>query len=162
LDFGFGKLFIDLHKINNMKFSFDKILAAFGNNRAKEQTDSDNFTEDNINSLKDDAFAISEENAIFLAVKELGGFYYLKTIIVGTFKIKTNKGATLSIKGTDFELELKTDMDEFESEYSNTSNRNITRIDFQIEEEVASKIDKSLVKTLELKAKKHQILFNTF
>ena len=59
---------------------------------------------------------------MLLAVKELGGFYYLKTIVVGAFKIKTIKGATLMIVGNKFELKLKTDMDEFESEYSNISN----------------------------------------
>ena len=145
-----------------MEFSFDKILAAFGNIRAMERTYVDNYTEDIINSLKDEAFAISDENVMFLAVKELGGFYYLKTIIVGAFKIKTIKGATLMIIGKEFELKLKTDMDEFESEYLNISNRYITRIDFQIEENEVSKIDKSIINTLELKAKKNQILFKTF
>ncbi|MCH7524545.1 MAG: hypothetical protein IIC74_05940 [Bacteroidetes bacterium] len=145
-----------------MKFSFDKILAAFGNIRAMERTHVDNYTEDIIKSLKDEAFAISNENVMLLAVKELGGFYYLKTIVVGAFKIKTIKGATLMIIGNEFELKLKTDMDEFESEYSNISNRYITRIDFQIEENEVSKIDKSIINTLELKAKKHQILFKTF
>lgn len=144
-----------------MKFSFDKILATFGNKRALERTHVDNHTEDILSSIKDNAFAISNDNVLFLAIKELGGFYYLKTIVVGAFKIKTNKGATLSINGIDFDLELKTDMNEFESEHSNISNRHVTRIDFQIEEEDALKIDESLINTLELKAKKHQILFTT-
>lgn len=144
-----------------MKFFFDKVLATFGNSRAMERTQIDNHTEDVLSSIKDNAFAISNDNVLFLAIKELGGFYYLKTIIVGVFKIKTIKGATLTINGTDFDLELKTDMDEFESEHTNISNRHVTRIDFQIEEEDASKIDESLINTLELKAKKYQILFTT-
>ena len=146
-----------------MKFSFDKVLAAFGNIRAMERTHVDDFTEDeiNLNSLKNEAFAISKANVLFAETKELGGFYYLKTIIVGAFKIKTNKGAILTVTGTNFELKLKTDMDEFESEYSNVSNRHITRIDFQIEKEDISKIDTSLVNALELNTKKHQILFTT-
>jgi len=147
-----------------MKLFFDKVFAAFGNIRAMERTHVDDFSEDqiNLNSLKNEAFAISKLNVLFAETKELGGFYYLKTIIVGAFKIKTIKGATLMIIGTNFELKLKTDMDEFESEYSNGSNRHITRIDFQIEKEDISKIDTSLVKTLDLKTKKHQILFKTF
>jgi len=147
-----------------MKFSFDKVLAAFGNISAIERTHVDEFTEEKINlfSIRNEAFAISKSNVLFAETKELGGFYYLKTIIVGAFRIKTIKGATLKIIGNDFELNLKTDMDEFESEYSNISNRNITRIDFQIVENDVSKINKTLVETLELKAKKNQILFNTF
>ena len=146
-----------------MKRPFDKILAAFGNIGAMERTHIDNHIEDkiNLNSFRDEAFAISDKNVIFLAVKELGGFYYLKTVIVGDFKIKTIKGAKLFISGTDFELELKTDMDEFESEHSDISNKLITRIDFQIDEEDVSKIDKSQINKLNLKAKKQHIILNT-
>ena len=144
-----------------MKFSFNKVFTSIGNKPAKEKTHVENHPEDIINSLKDEAFAISKENALFTAVKELGGYYYLTTIIIGAFKIKTNKGATLAISGTNFELALKTDMDEFETEYSNVSNRNITRIDFQLEEDDVSKIDKLLINTLLLTAKKHQIYFTT-
>ncbi len=132
-----------------------------GNIRATEKTHVDNYTEDIINSIEGKAFAISQQNVMYASAKELGGYYYFMTIIVGTFKIKTFKGATLTISGTDFELELKTDMDEFESEYSNVTNRNITRIDFQIEEEDVSKIDKSQIDTLLLIAKKHKINFTT-
>ena len=132
-----------------------------GNVHAMEKTHVDNNTEDIINSIEDKAFAISQQNVMYASIKELGGYYYFLTIIVGTFKIKTFKGAKLSISGTNFELELKTDMDEFESEYSNVSNRNITRIDFQIEEEDVSKIDKSQIGTLQITAKKHQINFTT-
>ena len=144
-----------------MKFSFDKVLSAFGNTRAMEQNRVDDFTEAIINEIDNPAFAVSQQNVMYADVKELGGYYYFMTIIVGAFKIKTNKGATLTISGTDLELELNADMDEFESEFSNVSNRSITRIDFQIEEEDISKIDKSLIDTLTLTVKKHQLIFTT-
>jgi hypothetical protein len=144
-----------------MKLSFDKLLAAFGNMRAMERTDIDDYTEAIINDIKDSPFAVSQQDVLYAATKELGGFYYLKTIIVGTLKIKTKKGAKLNIAGKSFDLTLNTDMDEFESEYSNVSNRFITRIDFQIEKEDVSKIDKSLVNTLVLTAKKNNIEFKT-
>ena len=145
-----------------MKFFFNKVLATIKNTHATEKTHLENVTEDIINTIEDKAFAISQQNVMYANTKELGGYYYLIVIVVGTFKIKTKKGGTLSISGKDFELELKTDMDEFESEYSNIPNRNITRIDFQIEEEDISKIDKLLIDSLLLKAKKHQLLFKTF
>jgi len=143
-----------------MKFSFNKILAAFGNKKTMERTHVDNYTEDIINSVKDKPYAISKENVMYAAVKELGGFYYFKTIIVGSFKIKTMKGATLLVSHNDFEYELKTDMDEFESDYSNISNRFITRIDFQIEEKEAIILEEKNIDSLTLKAKKHVIFFN--
>ena len=144
-----------------MKFSIDNILAAFGNIRAMERTHVDNYTEDIINSIEDEAFAVSEENVLYASTKELGGYYYVITIIVGAFKIKTKKGAMLSIEGENFNLDLKSDMEEFESDHSNVSNRFITRIDFQIEKEDTEKFNKARIKSLQLMAKKQTILFNT-
>jgi len=144
-----------------MKFKLDKLLAAFGNMRAMERTHVDNYTEDIINSIDQDAFAVSEQNVLYANTKELGGYYYLITIVVGTFKIKTMKGATLNISGKDFKLELKSDMEEFESDHSNVSNRYITRIDFIIEEEDVSKMNKSLINSLTFKVKKQSVVFNS-
>ncbi len=148
-------------KIIFMKFSFDKILAAFGNKRTLEPTHVDNHTEDIINSVDGDAFAISEQNVLFAKTSELGGYFYVISIIVGAFKIKTNKGAKLIINGNDFDLVLNSDSEEFESDHSNVSNRYITRIDFQIEKEDVSKFDRKAIKSLRLSAKKQDIIFNT-
>jgi len=145
-----------------MKLSFNKLVAAFGNSKTKEPAETENITNDIINAIEGNPFAVSEQNVMYGAIKELGGYYYFKTIIVGSFKIKTKKGATLSIASNDFELDLKTDMDEFESDHSNVSNRFITRIDFQVEDEHVSKIDASKIDTLKLKAKKNVINFKIF
>ena len=142
-----------------MKFSIDKILAGFGNIRAMERTHVDNVTEDIIKSIKDKAYALSEQNVMYASDKELGGYFYFKTIIVGSFKIKTIKGAKLNVIADDFNLELKTDMDEFESDFSNVSNRYITRIDFQIEEEDISKLKQSNIKNIQLVTKKRTLDF---
>ena len=143
-----------------MSLSFNKLRAAFGNSRATETTAVDNQVESIINSIKDKHFAVSEQNVMYAGIDELGGYYFLKTIIVGAFKIKTMKGATLSMVSKDFELNLVTDMDEFESENANVSNRYVTRIDFQIEENDVSKINPAKLDSLTLKAKKHHIVFN--
>ena len=82
----------------------DKLLAAFGNIRAMERLHVDDYTEDIIKSIEATPFAISNNNVIYAATKELGGYYYFKTTVVGSFHIKTFKGATLKIKTANFEL----------------------------------------------------------
>lgn len=144
-----------------MKFNLGKIFGASGNSSDNEPTHVENHTEDIINSTDEAAFAISEQNVLFAKTSELGGYFYVITIVVGSFKIKTNKGAKLKLKGNDFDLILNSDMDEFESDYSNVSNQFITRIDFQIEKEDVSKFDKKRIESLTLSAKKHEIMFNT-
>lgn len=144
-----------------MGFTLDKIRAAFGNIRAMERTHVDNHTEDIINSIDQEAFAVSENNVLFTRVSELGGYYYVISITVGTFKIKTMKGAKLHLTGNDFNITLNSDMDEFESDHSNVSNRYITRIDFQIEKEDVPKLNKKSIKTVKLTSKKQEVIFKT-
>ena len=63
-----------------MKFSIHKILPAFGNKKAIEQTPNDINTDNIIKSIEDKAFAVSEQNVMYASVKDLGGFFYFKTI----------------------------------------------------------------------------------
>lgn len=144
-----------------MKINLNKMLAAFGNSRAIEIKHADIHTEDIVNAIDEVPFALSKQNVLFARTSELAGYYYVITIVVGSFKIKTNKGAKLTIEGNDFDLILNSDTEEFESDHSSVSNRFITRIDFQIEKEDVSKFDKTLIKTLKLSAKKQEVIFNT-
>jgi hypothetical protein len=144
-----------------MKFKLNKILSAFGNTPSLEPTHDDNYIKDIIKSIDEEAFAVSEQNVLFAKVSELGGYYYVITIVVGRFKIKTKNGGNLSIEGKKFNLILNSDMDEFESNHSNVSNSFITRIDFQIEKEDVSKFDKKSITSLKLSAKKQEVIFTT-
>ena len=144
-----------------MKFKLNKILNAFGKTPSLEPTHDDNYIKDIIKSIDEEAFAVSEQNVLFAKVSELGGYYYVITIVVGRFKIKTKNGGNLSIEGKKFNLILNSDMDEFESNHSNSSNSFITRIDFQIEKEDVSKFDKKSITSLKLSAKKQEVIFTT-
>jgi len=144
-----------------MKFKLNKILSAFGNTPSLEPTHDDNYIKDIIKSIDEEAFAVSEQNVLFAKVSELGGYYYVITIVVGRFKIKTKNGGNLSIEGKKFNLILNSDMDEFESNHSNVSNSFSTRIDFQIEKEDVSKFDKKSITSLKLSAKKQEVIFTT-
>ena len=143
-----------------MTFKLNKIFGK-SDNAATTASNNDNNIKDIIKSVDGDAFAISEDNVLFAKTSELGGYYYVIAIIVGAFKIKTMKGATLDIQGNGLDLLLNSDMDEFESENSNVSKRYVTRIDFQIEKEDLSKFDKTRIKTLKLSTKKKAFVFTT-
>ena len=115
-----------------MKFSFGKI---FKQNPLEDNTDAI------LNDIEDKPLAISDNNVMYAAFGELGGYHFIQIIILGSFRIKTIKGAELKIILTDFELNLNSDSTELESDYSNVSGRNITRIDFQIEKDDIHKIE---------------------
>jgi hypothetical protein len=143
-----------------MKFSITKLKAAFGTPKAIEKLDVETYTEDIINDIENDPFAISEQNVLYAGTNELGGYYYLQTVIVGAFKIKTIKGAQLTIMGNQSEIQLESDMEELESDVSNVSNRFITKIDFILNENDLPKLDKSLISSLTLTSKKDKVVFS--
>ena len=129
-----------------MKFSLTKLKAAFGNPHTMEKLHEDTFIEAIIQDIEEVPFAKGTHNVCYAGLNELGGYHFLQTIIVGTFHIKTLKGAQLTITGHDFEMKLNSDMVELESDYSNVSNRSITRIDFPLETEDLGLLKKSQIK----------------
>ena len=143
-----------------MKFSLTKLKEAFGKPEPINTVQDDNFTDNLIKSIEQKPFAISNENVCFATANELAGYYYLQTIIVGKFKIKTFDGAQLTVRGTDFEMTLESDMLELESELYAIPKSYTTRIDFMLNEKDLSKINRSQIQTLVLSAKKQKVEFS--
>ena len=139
-----------------------KIKAAFGNPRAMEKLHVDDHTEAIIKDVENTPFGVSENNVLYAGLNELGGYFFFQTVVVGQFHIKTIKGAKLILKGEEIELQLDSDMLELESDYSNVSNRSITKIDFQIEEADIKTLQNSRITSIQLKAKKQDILFTKY
>jgi len=139
-----------------------KLKAAFGNPRAMEKLHVDDHTEAIIKDIENEPFAISDSNVLYAGLNELGGYYFFQTVIVGSFHIKTLKGAQLKIIANDFELLLDSDMLELESDHSNVSNRSISKIDFQIEEADAAKIERVNLKQLILTCKNEEVTFSIY
>lgn len=146
---------------NNFKMGFiTKLKTVLGGQKAKEKNSITDTTEAIMKAIDNRPFAISESNVLYAGLNELGGYYFFQTIIVGTFHIKTMKGAQLKILSDDFELLLDSDMIELESDRSDIPNRSISKIDFQIEETDADKLDRATVKHLILTAKNETITFS--
>lgn len=140
-----------------MKFSLKKLRQVFSDKTANT-LESDTYIDDIVNDVEGTPFAISTSNVLYAGISELAGYHYFKTIIIGTCQIKTFKGAKLLIHGNNFKLELKSDMVELQSE-SADSNRNITRIDFEVAPDDLSKISRDTIESLELTAKKTRVSF---
>jgi hypothetical protein len=141
-----------------MKFSLNNLLNVFGNNKELDENHAVDLTKSIIEEIEAHPFAISKKNVLYGGIDELAGYYYFHTIVVGALKIKTQNGAKLHIEGDGFNLELNSDMEELESDYSK-ANRTITKLDFEIEKEDIPKIDKTLIKHLTLKVKNKKIDF---
>ncbi|WP_375234815.1 hypothetical protein [Winogradskyella sp.] len=115
-----------------------------------------------IKEVENIPFGVSENNVLYAGLNELGGYYFFQTVIVGQMHIKTMNGAKLILKGEDITLELKSDSSEFESDPSSVKSRNITKIDFQIEENDIKTLQNTRIASIQLKAKKQDVLFTKY
>ena len=113
-----------------------------------------------IQSITTVPYAQTEVNEIHFGYDELGGFFMLKTIIIGEFFIKTKKGIQLELFFKDnSSLELKSDSLELTSELSSISGRSITFIDYDLEKQQLEKIQNGKIAQLVLDTGKEQITF---
>ena len=135
--------------------SIDKVLAAFGNIRAMERTHVDTFTENLIANIKGEKITESEYGQLFVSFQNLADYEFLDVTILSGTNIKTFKGSSLTfVHGGGKESILMSDTKEIESDYSNVSNRWLTKISFVISAEDKKMItDKNFEKVF-LKFKK--------
>jgi hypothetical protein len=137
-----------------MAFSLSKI---FGSKASLPK--SNDSVEAIIKDVENNPYGVSENNVLFAGLNELGGYFFFQTVIVGQLRIKCKTGATLTFFGDNFELQLESDMPEFESEGSSIKGRNITKIDFQVEESDVKKLETATLNSLQIKVKKHNLVF---
>ena len=133
-------------KLNFMGFSLSKL---FGNKTSGSLSESTDTIEAIITDVENRPYGVSEKNVLFAGLNELGGYYFFQTLIVGQLYVKTKTGASLVFIGEDFELELDCDMPEFESENSDIKGRNVTKIDFQIEESHIKQLEKAKLNSIQ-------------
>ncbi|WP_460219673.1 hypothetical protein [Psychroserpens sp. MEBiC05023] len=139
----------------------NKLKSTFGNSKTETSTSNSDTIEAIMAAIEHEPFAISESNVLYAGLNELGGYYSFQTVICGNFKVKTKKGGHLTIKSKNFTLELDSESVEFESDPTDVKGRSITKIDFQIEEKDAAKIDPVTIDELILQCKSYDLTFKT-
>ncbi len=139
-----------------MGFSLTKL---FSKKTSETHLSAQDTIEAIIKDVENKPFGISQNNVLFAGLNELGGYYFFQTVIVGQLKVRAKDGAMLLFKGENFELKLNSDMPEFESESSDIKGRNVTKIDFQVEETDIEHLENAKLSSIQLNVKKQDILF---
>ncbi|ARV14723.1 hypothetical protein [Polaribacter sp. SA4-12] len=138
----------------------DTVLASLGNLKAMKRTHVDTFTEDKIENVSGEKYGVSKLGFIYVEFQELGGFYFLNTTVISASDFKTNKGSILEFNSDAEELILKSDDYMLESDFSNVSNRWITKINYSVSEEELKQIYNKEFNSVCFKVKKYKIEFN--
>lgn len=139
----------------------DKVLGAFGNIRALERTHVDTFTENLIVNIKGQKIAESVDGQFWADFQELAGFEFLEVTILSRVNIKTFKGGKLIFNDETATLTLDSDSTEIESDYSNVSNRWMTKVSFVVTKDDIKYIQQKKSTEVRFEYKKKSILFKT-
>lgn len=94
-------------------------------------------------------FAENETNKVYVDIEELGGFYYLKTIIIGDLSVKIKRvGCSLDLQFKKETISLSSDNTTVDSNAIKKTPIFYTEVDFELEKEHADKMKKGKVKSL--------------
>ena len=138
----------------------DQVLAALGNPKAMQRTHVDTFTENKINNIKSEKVGESREGQLFISFQELNGYHFMNAVLLSHKNIKTLRGATLIFYSDVQTLEIQSDTQEIESDFSNVSNRWMTQIVFNVDKNEINRINQKTYTKIYFKFKKKELIFD--
>jgi hypothetical protein len=140
--------------------SFFKKITASGNINVMERTDIDTEIEKNINTIGINKFGDSDYGDLYLRIDELGGFLILETILISATNFKSKKGSKLTFIKENETLEFESDENKIESDFSSSTNRAVTKIDYNISSEEADAFKEAKYDKVRFQINGKEILFS--
>lgn len=106
-------------------------------------------------------YGANDGNAVYLDIEELGGFPFIKTIIIGEFSTKIKRtGCTLTFVFDKDSIVLSSDNTDVASNQIKNTMASYTEIDFELTEEEAEKIKNERVLEIQYNFKDKVLAFN--
>ena len=135
----------------------DKVLSSSKDFNLMERTEVDIEIEENIKKVGINKFAASNYGDLYLRINELGGFLILETILVSATNLKSKKGTKLTFQTYNESLIFESDENKIESDFSESVNKSITKIDYNITEDQVKKIEERIFDTLSFEINQKKI-----
>lgn len=108
-------------------------------------------------------FAANETNNVYVDIEELGGFPYLKTVIIGDTSVKIKRtGCTVTFVFKKDAITLNSDNTSIDSNQIKKTSVYYTEIDFELDTAEAERIKKEKVREIQYTFKNKTITFPRF
>lgn len=134
-----------------MAFSFSKLL----NSKKKKSINIPRPKMDVEGPLK---YAENDENDVYISLEELGGFHFLKTYIIGEISLNEKRfGCKINFNFENENLQLDSDSTLIESTKIKQTDFYYTEIDFELNEEEATKIKNNKATQIQYNFKKNTV-----
>lgn len=139
-----------------------EFMGFFSKHKKQDKSKTTDTIEAIIKDVENTPYGIADTNVLFAGFDEIGGYYLLKTIIIGDFDIKTKRGAKIELESTTDNFSFSSDTLEFESQPTSIKGRQMTFIDFEIEESDMLAVKKSEITGIKIQLKKTTFSFKRF
>jgi hypothetical protein len=106
-----------------------------------ERTHVDTYTENLISNVEGVKLVASRFGIFYVSFQHLTGYIFLNATIISGTNIKTGKGCELVFSTRGKVMRIISDSQEVESDYSNISNRWLTKISF-----VVTQVEKDMIR----------------
>ena len=125
-----------------MAFSFSKLIKPTPTVSASQVVE-------NIDDKEGTKFATDHSNVVYLDMEELGGFPFIKSVIIGDLSVRIKrKGCTLTFLLKNDSITLESDNTKIESNQIKNTEAFYTEVDFELNEEEADKIKNGIVESI--------------
>lgn len=114
------------------------------------QNELDRIIAEKIRTFQGQMFATGTNATLFVKRYELGGFDFVQFVIIAPFSVKSHKPCALQVEWDKAPVHFKSDTDEFDTEYSISMDRGITKIDFDATPELKEVLDSKALQSLTL------------
>ena len=119
-----------------MAFSFSKLIKPTPKVSAAQVIETIDYKEGT-------KFATDNSNIVYLDMEELGGFPFIKSVIIGDLSVRIKRnGCTITFKFKNESITLESDNTKIESNRIKNTEAFYTEIDFELNEDEADKIKK--------------------
>ena len=135
-------------------------LASIGNNKTKNNLDSESIEKNTSEELVGENIGASTEGQLNVGIQELSGYLFLETFILSKINIKTFNGATLTFTSDKGDFVLLSDTQEIKSDLFGKSFKYITQISFDITDDEIERIKNGDFSKIQLDFKRKSLVFN--
>lgn len=119
----------------------------------------DKIITEKIKNFEGIELAVDAHSSVFVTASEVNGFRFLEFHVVGPMNLQLNTGCEVTINGNLGKIELESDNQEINTDFSETMGIGITLIEIDLEEELLSMITNDRLISIEVNSKKQAFTF---
>ena len=115
-----------------------------------------------INAIDYPPVATEGEHKLYCGFDEINGYEFLKCNVIGTLQFKTKRGCMVYFSNGEEEIEIESETQEFDTDFSDTLKLGATSFVIELEPKLRSWVENGELRSMRIKVGKKECSFNSF